>query len=887
MEQQYDVVPGINSSGNNKTISVSASARLIYHLGEQLIENEFVALIELIKNAYDADSNSVKVKVDTQEETPYGKGKIVIEDNGNGMLSSTLQHVFMKISTGFKKENRFSPKFKRRVLGEKGLGRLSIQRLGDFVQITTSPRLDRLEDFLTKDDTNVNSLYNTFILRLDWRKFLNPDLELFDIQAECEFIKKERVRYGTVIEIFGIRNLNFWSLTKKLEDKFRAEIYSMVNPYLQQQEDKFELTINIDGKDITNENVSEDLVRTVSDVFVKFRFRNWMLEGSVLFKRKYINKLIKDTIKDMENEGFECLQYPTDVRDEAITFKINLNDIGWKDKFPRIKEVEFQNVFKVDKMIKAYPGNFRGKLFAINFSTKDEIEELLKAEDWGEEIKTYKQFKGIWDAANGVFIFRNSFRILPYGNKDNDWLDLSTFFTTVKRNVFTKNSVSGYFELDSITSENLTELTNRQGLIKDEYGENFFKITKDILARLASWCDIDFRSEYDVISKDLKSLQDNDQSIKEISSKNGLIKFRRVVVPEEEQKDSIERIGTQVNSIKSSVSLKKNDVDSTLKMLFPDGEIYEKVKSSNDPVITQLIIALESSYNQDKDLENRISEIMIRLHELQEINDRIARQKKQDQYINSLRMSQLESMASLAGQGIIVESLTHELNKIEQNISGYATKGKKDLLEILKKYELNKSVIQPIIGYQEGIINETVYLKQQLLHLEPTYRKNKLVFEVINLREYLTKLYIEDSPMSLKAKNNNVKIEIVGKDVNIYCNKGILVTIFDNLFLNSLYWLSDSNEIKRINFQIEESGVISVWDSGPGIHQIIEEDLFQPYKSMKPDGRGLGLFIVSELLQSINCKITLNKQERNINNRFFKFILDFSNAIILEDNSND
>ena len=74
----------------SEKMNLTASARLIMQLGEQLIEDELVALLELIKNAYDADANNVDVVIDKDTVTPYGKGRIEIKDDGNGMIPSIV-----------------------------------------------------------------------------------------------------------------------------------------------------------------------------------------------------------------------------------------------------------------------------------------------------------------------------------------------------------------------------------------------------------------------------------------------------------------------------------------------------------------------------------------------------------------------------------------------------------------------------------------------------------------------------------------------------------------------------------------------------------------------------------------------------------------------------
>lgn len=127
----------------SEMMKLTASARLIMQLGEQLIEDELVALLELIKNAYDADANNVDVDINTNVITPYGKGRIEIKDDGNGMIPSIVRNSFLRLSTSFKEEEKSSIFYHRRVLGKKGIGRLSFQRLGNYITVETLPNIDR------------------------------------------------------------------------------------------------------------------------------------------------------------------------------------------------------------------------------------------------------------------------------------------------------------------------------------------------------------------------------------------------------------------------------------------------------------------------------------------------------------------------------------------------------------------------------------------------------------------------------------------------------------------------------------------------------------------------------------------------------------------------
>ena len=99
--------------------------------------------------------------------------------------------------------------------------------------------------------------------------------------------------------------------------------------------------------------------------------------------------------------------------------------------------------------------------------------------------------------------------------------------------------------------------------------------------------------------------------------------------------------------------------------------------------------------------------------------------------------------------------------------------------------------------------------------------------------------------------------------------------IFDNLVINSEYWL-DKNDImeRRIYFHCISPNTVQIWDSGAGIAKEIENILFEPFQTMKKEGRGLGLYIVQELLSLMNASIEL-LQERNSNGNRYKFQISF------------
>lgn len=136
-----------------KNVNLTIDSRIISHLGEALIDDEKVALLELIKNSSDADALNYSITIDTLFESPYGIGKIVIEDDGNGMNPFIIENGFLKIATSFKKNNqKISPKFRRLAQGNKGIGRLALNQLGNYLNVKTKVNLEILENFYNEDE---------------------------------------------------------------------------------------------------------------------------------------------------------------------------------------------------------------------------------------------------------------------------------------------------------------------------------------------------------------------------------------------------------------------------------------------------------------------------------------------------------------------------------------------------------------------------------------------------------------------------------------------------------------------------------------------------------------------------------------------------------------
>ena len=750
-------------------MNLTASARLIMQLGEQLIEDELVALLELIKNAYDADANNVDVVIDTNAITPYGIGRIEIKDDGNGMIPSIVRNSFLRLSTSFKEEEKSSFYYHRRVLGKKGIGRLSFQRLGNYITVETVPNIERFKTTeLLRDEDNVFiNEYNKIHIDIDWSDF-PIDMDFSDIMATVKYEKDVVASCGTKIVIQGIKNLNFWDMDKKKEEKLKNELLNMMDPFQKnlnlEKSERFNVLLKINDIPYSVQPIDESLLDELYDSKVSFEFKAWKLFVKIERPLKYIMQRRNAIVKQMNNSGFEILregeyikdyeEHVVDFRDlntvsvdyPKINFKIEKTTFLSEELISRLKEEKEKGEITEEEYTKAildqyaYPGDFKGTIYARDKSNREEIDIILEKEGLIKaKLNTLTDINKVWSSMQGVYVYRNGFRVLPYGRKD--WIGFTEKSQTAVNNIYKEHTVVGYLKIDGFTSEKLEEQTNRQGFIQDEYGKNFFMLVQNFLLNIMFESDIKFRAGFSKI----KETKD------EVVTDNGKLAFKRDTGFEDVKNEKMQDVKAEIEGLKTAIS-----------------------NGTMTAGVSQKAIA---------NLQDKISQYEV-------VEQKAIEEKKQEIYLKSQQIEEIKDIVPLLGLGIIAESLTHEMNRIEQNIEDCA----RDSIK-------HKNDSEKIVKNQRNIITQTNFLKIQLAHLESTYRRNLEKQEEILLKDFLEEMYVsEDSPMSRKAYRDGVDVQIEGENISIKANKGILTTIFDNIFLNSLYWVQYSQEKKIIKF---------------------------------------------------------------------------------------
>ena len=810
---------------------------IVKQLGEELVPDEVTALMELIKNSYDADSSYISIEINTNgsyqaDKTFFKnqKGYILVEDDGIGMDESTIIDSWLVISGSNKREFKTSgkkTKKKRTPLGDKGLGRLSTQRLADVCE------------FFTKKDG-----FNGVHIGFNWKDFeTNKKLGSVNVQNE-PFSKKTK---GTKIVLSGLRDNSVWQGTNL--EKFKAQIIQLISPYKEDTEHPFNVYLKIN-----NENI--DLEKTQSTL-------------QELAISTYSFNLTKDTLTIEGLTKLEKFLGQNDKRDDYYEYLLPDNGSKFSEYLLSKKGREYikksQNakyLFSFKKSFdlseipglqfidgkQANPGDFSGRI--DDFLLDNWLEGNERIKDVFNDVKNYKAF-----ALNqlGVKIYRNGFAVFPYGfEKSLDWMKFGDDKTHGKSFYSLRpGNVIGYFLIDEGVNKNLKDKTDRQGFISNPYSDNFNNLSYFIRDCINSYIN-DIRRDYNAF---LRAFKTEKSTIKTQSQAIRTGKKLAIEAKEnrEESKDAINKIG---NSKKQLTKIHKEHSSSSL---------------LSTPETAKIAKSLESVLNNIEEAEASLKKSQSIISKAEQIKDVINILEPKIEILEE----QIENFSELASLGLTAEAVSHEFAIIADRLSERS-------LFYSQKFKNNKLTDSDIFVLMEYINSTVNGLKIQLKHLDPSLKYNKEKREVITISSYF-----KDEEEYYKARFDKNDIELnynILDDFSIKINKGKLTQIIDNIINNSEYWLkekkrADINFKPKISISISKPW-LSIYDNGDGVSKSIENQLFEPFATMKPKtkGRGLGLFITNQLLSSSGCNITLEPKRNEFGNKYI-FSINFNNVI--------
>lgn len=436
-----------NDHGQNNGTALRPRARLLRTLGEELISNEVVAVIESVKNAYDADATHVMIRLIGPLE--LGKGRIEVIDNGHGMELNTVQTVWMEPATSSKKEKLWSDKFKRRHLGEKGIGRFASSRLANELEVVSrcegaSKEVYALFDWRQFDDDNKF---------LDEVLILWEEREPFDIRpgGEIDVLWKNEKKLppppqrqtGTILRMTGLKQK--WE--GKQFEALRRGLARLVTPKAPQDQN---FTIELD----------------LPDEFAQYSSK---VESPEILKHPHY--VVKGSVASDGSYNLHC-----EIRESGI-------DRQFKGRFLRVKDAKGKiEVRSIENDIA--PENSVG----IVCGPLDLELKIWDRDDLGNVIqKTHSSVQDIrrdLDAVAGINIYRDGFRVLPYGEPFDDSFRLDRRRVQNPTLRLSNNQIYGTVNIFADSNPDLKDQSNRQGMQENQAFDDFRDVMYFVLSKL-------------------------------------------------------------------------------------------------------------------------------------------------------------------------------------------------------------------------------------------------------------------------------------------------------------------------------------------------------------------------------------------------------------------
>ena len=343
-------------------------ARVLQLLGDELIGSARLAVFELVKNAYDADANKVVVRLDLDG----GRGPtITISDDGDGMTLDLIRSVWLVPGDDYRQKQRAmrrrTNRHQRLPLGEKGLGRFAVHKLGNLIRLVTRA---------------ANS--DECVVQIDWNELIaRPFLDEAPVRIN---IRQPKVftgsRTGTRIQIRQLRTAN-WSRGEVR--RLHNQITSICSPF--QEPQGFRAVLEVPGREswiADLPDVSEILNRAIWKF--SFRLENGKFDWSYEFRQVPGLKLDGRVV---EKSG-DRLKLPFRSGDDRMEKKVVAD------------EATTQGI-----------GPIKG-VFYIYDRDKEVLRRLANARLLARYL----------DDTGGVRVYRDGMRVYNYGEPGDDWLGL-------------------------------------------------------------------------------------------------------------------------------------------------------------------------------------------------------------------------------------------------------------------------------------------------------------------------------------------------------------------------------------------------------------------------------------------------------------------------------
>jgi signal transduction histidine kinase len=461
------IVPTLhNIETQSHSVSFRPKAHILILLGEELIKNPVMAIYELIKNGYDADANSINVTFHNIERIE--DAVIEIRDFGTGITEEVLENVWFEPGTDFRKPVnsdglrtvKRSPIYNRIPMGEKGVGRFAVHKLGNKIKLISRPTRiiqDENGKFLKTE------LFDYEIsVDIDWRRF-SQSRYLDDVSIEWKkntesstFLFKES--HGTFIQISSLKE----EWTRGMARQLKKQTLSMVSP--KNDPSNFRIDLDFGNWWLNDIPDTASLLEIAPYKLTALVDRNYNMTFDYEFGLANNNDIGSRVIN--EHLPAEQIQkYEHNIRGEVIPFfRDSLEQQEYENPVIRnviaefdAAELPFGNI-----MLELYSWDLDSASLRDITNSPKAIRDLLKDH-------------------SGIKVFKGDLRVYDYGDPGNDWLGLDIKRVNNKE-WFSNNQIVGYVYLDPETSGALIEKTNREGFIHNTAYEHFIVVLEYILS---------------------------------------------------------------------------------------------------------------------------------------------------------------------------------------------------------------------------------------------------------------------------------------------------------------------------------------------------------------------------------------------------------------------
>ena len=407
------------------TYKIKPAGRHILTIGRDLIQNSNAAVVELVKNAYDADSPDVRIEFTV---SPLRSGySIVIADHGHGMSKEDVVNKWMVPSTQDKFDRRKSTAG-RTMQGSKGVGRYAASILGtDLLLETTTSEGEKTAAYFV------------------WKDFESAEY-LDDVEIRIETTPKVTEPSGTRLTINGDgESLAEWDQGRF--ERLQFELKKLKSPVDSVfKDDEFRINVKVNGFPGV-EDIDE-----VIDPYLLFDLYDYRIAGRIGSGGKGIITYSSQKARNIADERIDF-----DIKqDVPIDFK----------KLIRFGDLEID--------VRAFDRD------------NDAIESLI-GRGLKEESGNYvgkNQARQLLNAYNGIGVYRNGFRIRPLGDADFDWLKLNARRAQNPSLHLGNNQVIGYVHIDSVEWSGLEEKSARDGLKENAAYSRLKEVTLAIIRQL-------------------------------------------------------------------------------------------------------------------------------------------------------------------------------------------------------------------------------------------------------------------------------------------------------------------------------------------------------------------------------------------------------------------